>query len=127
MNGKGRRRPCRGSIAWAAAVLAVGLSFMGDWALPLRAAGVGLAPGLRIEVVATGIPRPAQLAFSTSGYLIVLSHGWRGDSAGEIFWLDPAAPQPVNASLTPREGEVLSHPDLLAVAEDGRARHRELQ
>ncbi|OLC00314.1 MAG: hypothetical protein AUH30_03030 [Candidatus Rokubacteria bacterium 13_1_40CM_68_15] len=75
---------------------------MGDWALPLRAAGVGLAPGLRIEVVATGIPRPAQLAFSTSGYLIVLSHGWRGDSAGEIFWLDPAAPQPVNASLTPR-------------------------
>src|SRR3989441_8926735 len=97
-----RRRASRWSIAWAAAVLAIGLSFTGAWVLPLRGASVALAPGLRIEVVATGIPRPAQLAFSTSGYLIVLSHGWRGDSAGEIFWLDPAAPQPVNASLTPR-------------------------
>ena len=102
MIGNGRRRPSRWSIAWAAAVLAVGLSFTGDFALPLRAAGVGLAPGLRIEVVAMGIPRPAQLAFSAPGSLIVLSHGWRGDSAAEIFWLDPASPQPVDGSLAPR-------------------------
>jgi len=102
MIGNGRRRPSRWSIAWAAAVLAVGLSFTGDFVLPLRAAGVGLAPGLRIEVVAMGIPRPAQLAFSAAGSLIVLSHGWRGDSAAEIFWLDPASPQPVDGSLAPR-------------------------
>src|SRR3989454_11027023 len=49
-----------------------------------------------------GIPRPAQLAFSAAGSLIVLSHGWRGDSAAEIFWLDPASPQPVDGSLAPR-------------------------
>jgi len=102
MNETSRRRLVHWSIAWAAAVLAIGWSFTGGRVLPLRAADVGLAAGMRIEVVATSIPRPAQLAFSTSGSLIVLSHGWRGDSAAEIFWLDPAAPQPVNASLTPR-------------------------
>src|SRR5262247_99758 len=102
MNETSRRRLVHWSIAWAAAVLAIGWSFTGGRVLPLRAADVGLAAGTRIEVVATSIPRPAQLAFSTSGSLIVLSHGWRGDSAAEIFWLDPAAPQPVNAALTPR-------------------------
>lgn len=61
-----------------------------------------LAEGLRIEVVATAVPRPAQLALTPSGRLVVLSHGWRGDSAGEIFWLDPAAGVPVNAALQPR-------------------------
>src|SRR5262249_32171692 len=102
MNDAGRYRLFRWLIVWAAGVLLVWWSFTGDRVLPLGAAEVGLAPRLRSEVVATGIPSPAQLAFSTSGSLIVLSHGWRGDSAAEIFWLDPAAPQPVNASLTPR-------------------------
>ena len=61
-----------------------------------------LASGLRIEVVATSVPRPAQLAFTASGRLVVLSHGWRGDSAAEIFWLDPTGALPVNAALVPR-------------------------
>ena len=61
-----------------------------------------LAPGLSIEVVATGLPRPVQLAWSSSGRLVVLSHGWRGDSAAEIFSLDPAGGIPINASLVPR-------------------------
>src|SRR5207245_8044083 len=47
-------------------------------------------------------PRPAQLAFSAAGSLIVLSHGWRGESAAEIFWLDPASPRPFDGSLAPR-------------------------
>jgi hypothetical protein len=83
-------------------VLAVGFSFAGDWVPPLGAAGVQLAPGLRIEIVATGIPRPAQLAFAATGQLVVLSHGWRGDSAGEIYWIDPESPELANAALTPR-------------------------
>jgi hypothetical protein len=60
-----------------------------------------LAAGLRIEVVATGLPRPAQLALTRTGRLVVLSHGWRGDSAAEIFWLDPAS-APIDAALMPR-------------------------
>jgi hypothetical protein len=52
--------------------------------------------------VATAVPRPAQLALTSAGRLVVLSHGWRGDSAGEIYWLDPAAAQPIDASLAPR-------------------------
>jgi hypothetical protein len=55
-----------------------------------------------IEVVATAVPRPAQLALTSSGRLVVLSQGWRGDSAAEIYWLDPAGPQPIDASLAPR-------------------------
>src|ERR1051326_11655 len=61
------------------------------------------APGdYRVAVVATGIPRPAQLALTPSGQLVVLSHGWSGDSAAEIYWLDPAGPAPINAALAPR-------------------------
>jgi hypothetical protein len=56
----------------------------------------------RIEVVATHIPRPAQLAFAPSGALVVLSHGWRGDAAAEIFELDPTRPLPVDVSRVPR-------------------------
>ncbi len=56
----------------------------------------------QIEVVATAVPRPAQLALTNSGRLVVLSQGWRGDSAAEIYWLDPAVATPINASLAPR-------------------------
>ena len=45
-----------------------------------------------MEVVATQIPRPVQLAFTAAGTLIVLSHGWHGDAAGEIFELDLGPP-----------------------------------
>jgi len=61
-----------------------------------------VADGYRVEVVATSIPRPVQLAFDASDHLVVLSHGRSGDVAGEIFWLDPIAPLPVDASRVPR-------------------------
>src|SRR5262245_27767474 len=61
-----------------------------------------LADGLKIEVVATDVPRPAQLSLTASGRLVVLSQGWRGDAAAEIFWLDPATGVPINAALVPR-------------------------
>ena len=56
----------------------------------------------QIEVVATAVPRPAQLALTSSGRLVVLSQGWRGDSAAEIYWLDPTGVQPIDASRAPR-------------------------
>lgn len=86
------------SCALVAAALAIGA------AVPPPRAAIAeprLAAGLRLEVVATAVPRPAQLALTAAGRLVVLSHGWRGDSAAEIFWLDPAG-APINAALMPR-------------------------
>jgi hypothetical protein len=68
------------------------------------APSVGAAQPARsapIEIVATAVPRPAQLALTPAGRLVVLSHGWRGDSAAEIYWLDPTA-APINVALAPR-------------------------
>src|SRR5437867_11491350 len=91
-----------GRTVWTPAVL-VGILCLSDGsAPPARAGEVHLASGFRIEVVATGVPRPAQLAFTASGRLAVLSHGWRGDAAAEIFWLDPLAAMPIDASRAPR-------------------------
>jgi hypothetical protein len=87
-------------LTWAA--LAGTLAFVGGLAVRAGTAEPRLAPGLRIDVVATGVPRPAQLAFAPSGRLVVLSHGWRGDSAAEIFWLDPVGPMPIDAARVPR-------------------------
>jgi len=56
----------------------------------------------QIEVVATAVPRPAQLALTASGRLVVLSQGWQGASAAEIYWLDPTGAKPIDASLAPR-------------------------
>ena len=66
------------------------------------AVGAEVAGGLRVEVVATGIPRPIQLAFDARGRLAVLSHGWRGDAAGEIYRVDLDAPLPVDLARAPR-------------------------
>lgn len=85
-------------LTWAAVALGLVVALMP----PPGTAEPRLASGLRIEVVATEVPRPAQLAFTASGRLVVLSHGWRGDSAAEIFWLDPTGALPVNATLVPR-------------------------
>ena len=91
-----------GRTVWTPAVI-VGILCLSDGsAPPARAGEVHLASGFRIEVVATGVPRPAQLAFTASGRLAVLSHGWRGDAAAEIFWLDPLAAMPIDASRAPR-------------------------
>ncbi|MBI4635063.1 MAG: hypothetical protein HY727_01820 [Candidatus Rokubacteria bacterium] len=93
---------CSRRTAWRAAAVVGVLCLTGGFTPSVEAAEVQLASGFRIEVVATGIPRPAQLALTASGRLVVLSHGWRGDSAAEIFWLDPRGAFPVNASVTPR-------------------------
>lgn len=81
------------------------------FALVLSLAAVATAPvaaqvrvgvGLRVEVVATGIERPIQLALSPSGGLIVLSHGSAGPVAAEVFSLDLAQTTPVDAAHAPR-------------------------
>jgi len=54
-----------------------------------------------VAVVATGIPRPIQLALDPRGGLVVLSHGWRGDAAAEIYRIDLRGPVPVDASRQP--------------------------
>jgi DNA-binding beta-propeller fold protein YncE len=87
-------------LSWA--VLAATLAGAAALAPQRGVAEPRLADGMRIEVVATSVPRPAQLALTASGRLVVLSQGWRGDSAAEIFWLDPAAGVPINAALVPR-------------------------
>lgn len=62
---------------------------------------VDAGPELHVEVVVVGIARPMQLAVDGSGHLVVLSRGWRGDAAAEIYHLDLAA-LPLDASRTPR-------------------------
>jgi hypothetical protein len=89
-------------LTWKTAAVLAGVLYLTGSPPPGGAAEVQLASGFRIEVVATGIPRPAQLALTASGRLVVLSQGWRGDSAAEIFWLEPRGLLPVNASVAPR-------------------------
>ncbi len=64
-------------------------------------AEVEVAPDLRVEVVVAGIPRPVQLALDGAAHLVILSHGWRGDAAAELYRLDLAA-LPLDASRSPR-------------------------
>ena len=87
---------------WAlAACVALVCLACADAARP--AAAQSHAPGeWRVEVVATQIPRPAQIEFNSAGRLVVLSHGWRGDAAGEIFEVDVSVPLPVDLSRAPR-------------------------
>ncbi len=59
------------------------------------------APGWRVEIVATGVPRPVDLHLDAAARLVVLSHGWRGDAAAEIVRLDPRG-GPLDASRVPR-------------------------
>ena len=58
-------------------------------------------PAYRAEVVVAGVPRPIQVALDASGRLVILSHGWRGDAAAEIYRLDPGA-LPLDLSRAPR-------------------------
>jgi len=55
----------------------------------------------KLEVVATGIPRPLQLALD-GRTLVVLGPGPRGDSAGEIYRLDLDGPLPADFTSRPR-------------------------
>ena len=65
------------------------------------AADVEVTPDLRAEVVVAGIPRPVQLAVDSSAHLVILSHGWRGDAAGELYRFELAA-LPLDASRSAR-------------------------
>ena len=62
---------------------------------------VQVAAGLRVETVMTGIPRPSQLTFDLAGRLVILSHGWRGAAAAEVYRFDLTA-LPLDASRAPR-------------------------
>src|SRR2546426_12141168 len=74
----------------------------GRAARPGAAWGVQAAPGLIAEVVVTDVGRPIQLAFDRGGRLVVLSHGRRGDAAGEIHRLDVTQALPIDAGRAPR-------------------------
>ena len=63
-------------------------------------AQVEVARDLRAEVVVGGVPRPVQLAVDASAHLVILSHGWRGDAAAELYRLELAA-LPLDASRSP--------------------------
>lgn len=87
---------------WVARALAAALCILGGAVLPAATADVRVATGYRVEVVVTGIPRPIELAFDAAGKLIVLSHGWRGDAAAEIYRLELSGSLPVDAAGVPR-------------------------
>ena len=96
-----RPRSHRASAARGAWLILAGLG----WLLissPHPATGADASAGLRVEVVVTGIPRPIQLALDAQGALVVLSHGWRGDAAAEIYRIDPRKSLPVDAARAPR-------------------------
>lgn len=96
------RLSCTGRLRSFVRVLSATLALSGGVVPALAKAEVQVAPGLRVEMVATGIPRPIALSFDRAGRLIVLSHGWRGDAAAEIYRLDLGAPFPLDASRAPR-------------------------
>ena len=91
-------------LRWLAGVVcgAVSLALTGFVANPRPAASAEVAPGFHVDVVATGVPRPIQLALDPRGRLVVLSSGPFGDSAGEIYRLDLRVPLPIDASRVPR-------------------------
>jgi hypothetical protein len=91
-------------LTWLVRVVsgAVWLTLTAFAADPRPAVSADVAPGFRIEVVATGVPRPIQLALDPRGRLVVLGSGSSGDAAGEIYRLDLGAPLPIDASRVPR-------------------------
>ena len=87
--------------ALGASLVAAGLCWLAAGG-PSQAAGADPSGGLSVEVVVTGIPRPIQLGFDSQESLVVLSQGWRGDAAGEIFRIDMRGSQPVDVARAPR-------------------------
>jgi len=77
-------------------VLCIALAGLGPTSLRVE-----VAPDLRAEVVVVGVPRPVQLALDRSGHLVILSHGWRGDAAAELYRFEVAA-LPLDATRSPR-------------------------
>ena len=103
-----RRGSRMSRLTWAAWLTLVWLVA----ASPRPAAAVDVAPGFRVDVVATGVPRPIQLALDARGALVVLSPGWSGNAAGEIYRLDIRGTLPINAAHVPRV--------VIPFADDGR-------
>jgi len=91
-------------LRWLVSVVwwAVWLSLIGFVSNPRPAVSAEVAPGFRVEVVATALPRPIQLALDPRGRLVVLSAGAFGDAAGEIYRLDLRGPLPIDAARMPR-------------------------
>jgi hypothetical protein len=85
-------------LGWLPVVLVLGAAAM---ARPVGAQ-VRVGVGFRVEIVATGIARPIQLALSPAGDLVVLSHGSTDAVAAEVFSLDLARPVPIDAARAPR-------------------------
>ena len=75
----------------------------------LPARGADVPAGFRAEVVVTDIPRPLQLALDDRGALVVLSQGWRGDAAAEIYRVDLRSSIPADAARASRV--VIPFPD----------------
>lgn len=85
------RRVVFGVAAWGAGLLAGALAV---------SAG-RLEPWSGLDVVATGVTRPLQLALDGSS-LLVLGIGSRGDAAAELHRIDLAGPLPVDLARQPR-------------------------
>jgi hypothetical protein len=96
-----RLRSTLASRVLGASIILAGLGWLFSEG-PRIAAGADASGGLRIEVVVTGIPRPIQLGFDGQGALVVLSQGWRGDAAGEIYRIDLRGAQSLDATRMPR-------------------------
>jgi len=88
------------SAAGRARIIFFGLSGLLAFA-PRSTSAIEVAAGLRVEVVAVGIPRPTQLALGPRGHLVVLSLGARGDAAAEIYRIDPQQRIPVDGTWLP--------------------------
>jgi len=78
-----------------ARILALAVSVVLAWS-------ASSAPARRVEIVATGVPRPLQLALDRAGALVILSPGAAGDSAAEIFRVTLEGPFPVDLARAPR-------------------------
>jgi hypothetical protein len=87
------RRVAPRAVAWALGLLAA--------ALAVSAGARDLEPRGGLEVVATGVVRPLQLALD-GDTLLVLGLDVRGDAAAELYRVDLAGPLPVDMTRQPR-------------------------
>src|SRR5262245_3336952 len=83
------------------------LTWAGVWGAGFLVGALGLSASVRtiepwsgLEVVATGVVRPLQLAID-GNTLLVLGLDSRGDAAGELYRIDLAGPLPVDLARQP--------------------------
>src|SRR5262249_13243549 len=63
-------------------------------------APVSVHSGAGVEIIATGVARPLQVVLDGLS-LVILSPGWRGDAAAEIYRVDLEGGLPVDLSRQP--------------------------